>query len=227
MSDAVSIDPLSRLSIVLPVGPGDRAWPPLYQALCEHAPTAELLPVFAENDPQEVPAGALRSPAGRARQQNNGAHAARRTWLWFVHADTHLTPETLPALRTFLERNEPALGWFRLRFAEDSPRALRWAMRANAAGANWRSRRLGLPFGDQGLLIPRLEFDRLEGFDPSLPYGEDHALVWRAKRTGLPLRAIDAALVTSARKYAERGWLRTTFRHLRLTAEQAWHEARR
>lgn len=227
MSDTISIDPLSRVSIVLPVGPGDRAWPPLHAALCEHAAAAELLPVFTEDDPQATPFGALRAPKGRAHQQNAGARAAQREWLWFVHADTRLTPETLAALRAFLERDEPALGWFRLQFDATGPRGLHWAMRANAAGANWRSRRLGLPFGDQGLLIPRLEFDRLEGFDPRLAYGEDHALVWRARRTGLPLREIDAAVVTSARKYAERGWLRTTLRHLQLTAGQAWRESRR
>jgi GT2 family glycosyltransferase len=220
-------DPLSQVSIVLPVGPGDRAWPPLYAALREHAAAAELLPVFTDGDAQPMPADAMRAPAGRAHQQNAGAHAARRTWLWFLHADTRFTPETLPALRAFLARDEPALGWFRLRFDADGPKTLQWAMRANAMGANWRSRRLGLPFGDQGLLIPRLEFDRLDGFDPQLAYGEDHALVWRARRAELPLREIDAALITSARKYAERGWLRTTLRHWRLTADQAWCEMRR
>jgi GT2 family glycosyltransferase len=220
-------DPLSQLSIVLPVGPGDNAWPSLYATLCEHAAAAERLPVFAEGDPQPAPVDALRSPRGRAQQQNAGAHAARRDWLWFVHADTRFTPETLPALRAFLQRGEPALGWFRLRFDHDGPQRLQWAMRANAVGANWRSRRLGLPFGDQGLLIPRREFNRLEGFDPHLAYGEDHALVWRARRAGLPLCEIDAALITSARKYADLGWLRTTLQHLRLTADQVWREARR
>lgn len=220
-------DPLSQVSIVLPVGPGDRAWPPLYAALREHAAAAELLPVFADGDTQPTPGGALHASKGRAHQQNAGARAAQRPWLWFLHADTRLTPETLPALRVFLERGEPALGWFRLRFDTEGPGTLRWAMRANAMGANWRSRRLGLPFGDQGLLLPRPEFERLDGFDPQLAYGEDHALVWRARRAGLPLRAIDAALVTSARKYAERGWLRTTLHHLRLTGDQAWREMRR
>lgn len=220
-------DPLSQVSIVLPVGPGDRAWPPLYAALHEHAAAAELLPVFADDDPQPAPTDALRASKGRAHQQNAGARAARRPWLWFVHADTRFTPETLPALRAFLERNEPALGWFRLCFDAEGPKPLQWAMRANAAGANWRSRRFGLPFGDQGLLIPRSEFDRLDGFDPALAIGEDHALVWRARRAGLPLREIDAALVTSARRYAERGWLRTTLRHWRLTVDQVWREARR
>ena len=220
-------DPLSQVSIVLPVGPGDWSWPPLYAALRERAAAAELLPVFAEGDPQTTPADALHAPRGRAHQQNAGARFARRPWLWFVHADTRLTPETLPALRAFLERREPALGWFRLRFDAEGPVPLQWAMRANAMGANWRSRRLGLPFGDQGLLIPRLEFDRLEGFDPHLAHGEDHALVWRARRAGLPLRGIDADLITSARKYIDRGWLRTTLHHLRLTVDQAWRERRR
>lgn len=220
-------DPLSQVSIVLPVGPGDRSWPPLYAALREHAAAAELLPVFADDDAQPAPIDAMRAPKGRAHQQNAGARAARRRWLWFLHADTRFTPETLPALRAFLERDEPALGWFRLRFDADGPKPLQWAMRANAMGANWRSRRLGLPFGDQGLLIPRSEFERLDGFDPQLAYGEDHALVWQARRAGLPLHEIDAALVTSARKYAERGWLRTTLRHWRLTVDQVWREARR
>ncbi len=220
-------DPLSQVSIVLPVGPGDQSWPPLHAALSAQAAAAELLPVFAEDDLQSTPAVALRSLRGRARQQNTGARAAGREWLWFVHADTRLTPEALPALRTFLQRGEPALGWFRLRFEADGPRRLQWAMRANAAGANVRSRWLGLPFGDQGLVLPRREFDRLGGFDTDLAYGEDHALVWRARRGGLPLRGIDAALVTSPRRYAERGWLRTTLRHLRLTAAQAWRESRR
>lgn len=220
-------DPLSRLSIVMPVGPGDTSWPPLHATLLERADAAELLPVFAEDDPQPVPIGALRSPRGRARQQNAGAYAAQREWLWFVHADTALTPEALPALRHFLATEAPALGWFRLRFADEGPRGLRRRMRWNAAGANWRSRTLGLPFGDQGLVLPRLEFDRLGGFDPARPYGEDHALVWAARRAGLPLRAIDAALITSARRYAECGWAATTLLHMRLTIAQAWQEARR
>jgi GT2 family glycosyltransferase len=221
------IDPLSQLSIVLPVGPGDRAWSPLHALLREQAAAAELLAVFAEGDPQSTPSDALRSAQGRANQQNAGARAARRKWLWFVHADTRFAPDTLPALRAFLQRDESALGWFRLRFDHDGPRPLQWAMRANAIGANWRSRRLGLPFGDQALVIPRSELDRLDGFDVRLACGEDHALVWRARRAGLPLREIDATVITSARKYAERGWLRTTLRHLRLTADQARREMQR
>ncbi|WP_345293784.1 glycosyltransferase family 2 protein [Luteimonas vadosa] len=216
-------DPLARMSIVVPVGPGDTTWPPLLAALRRDAPGAQLIPVFAEGDPQQSPADALRAPAGRARQQNAGASAATRDWLWFVHADTRLAPDALPALRDWLAQAPAALGWFRLRFADDGPPAMRW----NARGANWRARVLGLPFGDQGLLLPRAAFLALGGFNPALDSGEDHALVWAARRAGLPLRAIDADLLTSARKYAMHGWLPTTLHHLRLTVAQAWREARR
>ena len=61
------------------------------------------------------------------------------------------------------------------------------------------------------------------GFDAQLRAGEDHALVWRARHDGLPLRRLAAPLYTSARKYAEHGWFRTTAWHLSAT----WRQARR
>ena len=168
-----------------------------------------------------MPADALHAPRGRAAQQNAGAAATQRPWLWFLHADSRPDEATFAALRDFIARDEAALGWFRLRFDDTQIPALR----LNAAGANWRSRRLGLPFGDQGLVLPRAMFERLGGFDPSWPYGEDLALVRRARRAGLPLRELPATLTTSARKYAERGWWRTTARHLWLTAALMRREA--
>ncbi len=216
-------DALTRVSIVLPVGPDDRAWPPLLSALLTQASAAEILPVFAQHDVQIAPERTLRSAAGRAIQQNTGAEHATREWLWFLHADTQLGIHTLSALRAFVERETSALGWFRLRFADDGPSTMQW----NAAGANWRARRLGLPFGDQGLLLSRRDFMRIGCFDTTLRSGEDHALVWRARRAQIPLREIDAELITSARRYADHGWLRTTARHLRMTATQAWQASRR
>lgn len=220
-------DPLLALAIVLPVGPHDRAWPPLHTILRAHAGAAQSRWVFAEGDPQDTPADALRAPRGRGAQQNAGAAATQRPWLWFLHADSRPDEATFAALRDFVARDEAALGWFRLRFDDTQFPALRRRLRLNAAGANWRSRRLGMPFGDQGLVLPRAAFERLGGFDPHRPYGEDLALVRRARRTGLPLHELPATLTTSARKYAERGWWRTTARHLWLTAALAHREASR
>lgn len=217
----------NALSIVIPVGPGDTAWQGLLPELAR-VDASEIALVFPGESPVDpLPLTDKRlllsiAPIGRASQQNAGAAATIAPWLWFLHADSRFAPETLPRLQAFLARNEPVLGYFDLRFQDDGPR---WTQ-LNALGARFRSRWLGLPFGDQGLLIPRRVFEALGGFDASVPSGEDHALVWRAKRSGIPVRPVGAPLVTSARKYAQQGWWRTTTHHLHLTCQQAWDFSR-
>lgn len=212
--------------MIVPIGPGDNAWHGLLADLAAMTPPPEILLVFAQGDTQidDAPGGtvALGTQPGRAHQLNAGIDTARGNWLWLLHADSRLHDDTLPALRRWMTDAPRVLGWFRLAFNDDGP----WLMRVNAFGANLRARWLGLPFGDQGFLVHRDDAHRLGPFDPALPYGEDHAWVWRARRNGLPLRAVGGTLDTSARKYAEHGWGRTTWRHLRLTWQQAWQERR-
>lgn len=225
---------LEDLAVVVPIGPGERAWRDLLGELTGLPPGARI--VLVATAPEDLPdagdaatAGLVAELAtlvaarGRAVQQNAGARVAGRPWLWFLHADSRLAPTTLAALAATMRRAPAGLGYFDLRFAADGP----VAVHLNVLGVMLRSRVLGLPFGDQGFFLPAAIFARLGGFDPSLSYGEDHALVWAARRAGVPLVAARAPLYTSARKYAEHGWLRTTARHVRLTAVQAWHEARR
>jgi hypothetical protein len=225
---------LGELAVVVPIGPGEHAWRGLLAQLGALPPAARVVVVAtsdadlpAPDDPAVRGLGAelvrVTAPRGRAFQQNAGARAAGRRWLWFLHADSRLAAATLPALATMLTRMPTGLGYFDLRFSGDGP----VAVHLNALGVFVRSRWLGLPFGDQGFFLARADFERLGGFDPTLPYGEDHALVWAARRAGIALVAARAPLYTSARKYAERGWLRTTARHVRLTAAQAWREVRR
>jgi hypothetical protein len=236
-SEPLVDDPLHKAAIVIPIGPGDRAWRPLRECLSEHAGASERHWVFAEHDPQYatmrvgnadvacIDERIHQAPVGRAMQQNHGAAAAHRPWLWFLHADSRPNADVFAAMRGFIASDEAALGWYRLGFdARDTP-TLRRRMRLNALGANWRSRCLGLPFGDQGLVLPRPVFGDLGGFDTQLAYGEDFALVWRARRAGVRLCELPATLETSARKYAEHGWLRITARHLRATVALAWREA--
>lgn len=217
----------AALSIVIPIGPGDVAWHGLVEQLSQLASRPQVLLVFAHGDAQsiEVPdhCVALSAPAGRARQLNAGVSAADGEWLWLLHADSRLLPDTWPALRAYLADAPRAIGWFRLAFSGDGP----GPMALNALGANLRARWLGLPFGDQGFVLHRHDAARLGPFDSTLAYGEDHAMIWQARRIGLALRRIDGTLATSARKYAEQGWLRTTLRHVRLTALQARQESRR
>ncbi len=224
---------LRELAVVVPIGPGDGAWRALLPQLAVLPPEARVVLVAAAD--RELPARGdpscatlradlrlLTAPCGRASQQNAGAREAERRFLWFVHADSRLHARTLTALARSLERHPDALGYFDLRF-DDGP----LVVGLNAIGVLIRSRWLGLPFGDQGLFLSRANFERLGGFDVTLDRGEDHALVWGASRAGIALVAARAPIYTSAREYAERGWLRTTARHVWLTAAQVWRESRR
>ncbi|MEO7252113.1 MAG: glycosyltransferase [Arenimonas sp.] len=219
--------PIGNVSIVIPIGTGDSAWRGLVDQLLQLVPRPQILLVFAADDAQSLDAPAhctaLSAPLGRAHQLNAGIAAADGTWLWLLHADSRLLPDTWPALREYLGDAPRALGWFQLAFAADGP----WPMSLNASGANLRARWLGLPFGDQGFVVHRDDAARLGPFDPSLSSGEDHAWIWRARRIGLPLQRVKGTVTTSARKYAEHGWLRTTLQHLRMTASQARQESQR
>jgi len=211
------------LSVLVPAGPGDRAWIHLWPELPVGDEVERLL-VIPEGEPCEQPPESthvVKAPAGRARQLNAGLKAARGSTVWILHADSRLTPETVAAALAFARAGTQALGWFALGFFDGPPQ-----MRLNAIGANLRSRFFGMPFGDQGLIAPRRVFVDLGGFDESIACGEDHAFVWAARRAGVPLRRLPGRVYTSARRYVEQGWWRTTRQHLALTWQQRRQFAR-
>lgn len=219
------------LSVIVPLAAGETEAATLLEQLADLPTGSEVIVVRTEEKTGARPANwptiltyrEYTNAAGRARQLNLGARVARGHWLWFLHADSRLLEPTLPALQRFISGSEEALGWFDLRFRRDGPRLVA----LNAIGANLRAHWLGMPFGDQGLVLPKTRFEAIGGFDEDAAYGEDHLLVWAARRAGLPLRPVGAALQTSARKYTRHGWLATTLRHWRLTVAQAWPEWRR
>jgi hypothetical protein len=70
---------------------------------------------------------------------------------------------------------------------------------------------LGLPYGDQGLLIARSLYDSVGGYAP-LPLMEDVDLIRRLGRHRLAPIAANA--VSSARRYRREGYLRRPLRNL-------------
>ena len=214
------------LAIVIPAGPGDNAWHGLLPQLgAVHAQEIALvLPISEPETSAALPGNVtvVISAVGRARQLNAGAAATSADWLWFVHADSRVMAATVHALHRFVATDPSAIGYFDLRFLGDGPRLTV----LNTIGVHVRSRWLGLPFGDQGLLMPRRVFEALGGFDDRQRGGEDHAMVWSARKLGVPLQALRAPIYTSARKYAQRGWWAATRQHLLLTCAQAWRFSR-
>lgn len=147
-------------------------------------------------------------PPGRGRQLAAGAAASRGDWLLFLHADTVLERGWSEAVRRFVAdpANAGRAGHFRLALDDPSP-----AARRIERLAAWRCRALGLPYGDQGLLIGRGFHDALGGFRP-LPLMEDVELVRRIGRRNLV--ALDARAVTSAARYRRDGWWLRPLRNL-------------
>jgi hypothetical protein len=75
----------------------------------------------------------------------------------------------------------------------------------------WRCRRLGLPYGDQGLLISRALYDAVGGYRP-LPLMEDVDLVRRLGRARLA--PLPVAMRTSGARWEREGWWRRSARNL-------------
>lgn len=151
----------------------------------------------------------------RASSMNHAASVARGRHLWFVHADTTLSADAVPQLLLRLQEQRAAVRYFDLRFDGGA------LMRLTERGVSFRSRVIGLPFGDQALCLPAATFRALGGYDETAAHGEDHQLVRDARRAGLAVQPVGATITTSARKYRDKGWFRTTFMHLRLTLLQS------
>lgn len=138
-------------------------------------------------------------PATRGGQLRSGVERARGRWLLVLHADTWLEPGWAAAVGEHLQNGQGACAYFRLAFRA------RGLMPAWVAGwANLRSYLFGLPFGDQGLLVPRPAYDLAGGY-PDQPLMEDVALIRALPR---PIVALRARAFTGAERYQQSGWLR-------------------
>jgi rSAM/selenodomain-associated transferase 2 len=152
-------------------------------------------------------------PAGRARQLNAGAAAARGEWLLFLHADGRMPPAARRALlAAVVEEPVPEVAVFR--FAIDLPPPWKGFIELGQA---LRERLYHLPYGDQGLLLRRELFEAVGGY-PDIPIMEDVALIRGMRRRKAGIRRLPAALVTSGRRYRERGVLRTWLANVVLIA---------
>ncbi len=217
-----------QVSIIIPIAPAETQWRNLLVCFVDLPWNSEILLIGATSAPDDFRnftndlgiQHAIRwvdSDPGRARQLNTGSKFATGRFLWFLHADSMLTPQAIEALDQALTHRPNTLHYFRLKFHDDGPRP----MVLNAAGVWFRSHWLGMPFGDQGFCIEQSTFEKLGGFDETAPYGEDHLFVWTARQNGIRLNGIREPIRTSARKYQEHGWWRTTCRHVILTYRQA------
>lgn len=151
------------------------------------------------------------SERGRGTQLAAGATQARFPWLLFLHADTVLEEGWMGDAQRFIEavetgRRRTAAAAFR--FAVDDDRVV---ARVLERAVGLRCGLLSLPYGDQGLIIPRQLYEEVGGFRP-LPLMEDVDLVTRLGRRRLCILASKA--ITSSERYRRDGYLKRSARNL-------------
>ena len=144
----------------------------------------------------------IRSHTGRAKQMNLGAQTATGELLYFLHADTfppkHFDKYILEALRQGY-----TAGCFRMRF-DTNNRFLSffaWLSRINHTLCRG---------GDQSLFITKEAFENTGGFNEDYMIYEDSEFIRRLYKT-MKFRILPHSVITSARKYRQKGWLKVQF----------------
>jgi rSAM/selenodomain-associated transferase 2 len=153
----------------------------------------------------------LTSPRGRARQMNVGAAAAQGEVLLFLHADTALPADAEKAIERALASGA-RWGRFDVRI---SGRSAMFPL--IAALMNARSRLTGIATGDQAIWVEGRLFHQLGGY-AELPLMEDIEFS-RRLRAVCPPACLREQVLTSGRRWDERGVWRTIFLMWRLR----WH----
>ena len=206
----------ARISIIIPTLNAHTTLPHCLEALIEGLGEGLIRELIVSDGGSEdatrqiadaAGANVLNGAASRGAQLRRGAAAAQGEWLLFLHADTVLGAGWAKVVAAHI-RDQTSPAWFRLEF--DARGFGAWFV---AGWANIRAGVLGLPYGDQGLLVSRDDYDAAGGY-PDQPLMEDVALV-RALGvlTGLPVVAR-----TNAARYLRDGWIRRGGRNLWMLA---------
>lgn len=142
----------------------------------------------------------LDSPAGRARQMNTGVACAKAPALLFLHADTELPADALPALRDLLAQAQDVPVWGR--FDVDVKGRSPW-LPMIAFMINLRSRFSGISTGDQALFVTKMLFQAVGGF-PDQPLMEDVEISRRLRKVHPP-HNLTLKVKTSGRRWDANG----------------------
>ena len=204
----------NRMSVIVPTRRDTAELKPMLDALkAQLWPGDEIILSTCDRSPQsEFPAGddlpirLVRSAAGRGIQLNRGAHEAQGNLFWFLHDDS-LPPDQFGYfIRQISQAPDYSLGCFLLGYAPSSP-----GMDLIAHWANFRTRRLGFPYGDQGLFCRSEVFRQLGGYRRRFIM-EDVDFVRRSQQIG-KLLVVPETLHTSPRRYLSKGILRASLKN--------------
>jgi hypothetical protein len=141
----------------------------------------------------------LRAPRGRGTQLRHAAAHARGRWLWSLHADADLGPTTLARVLHHARRGSHPWAFARTRIDLPGP-----FYRLLEALTEVRARWLGLPYGDQAVLLSRALYDQVGGY-ADVPLMEDVLLAQRLRRRHRPALLRGATVAVDGRRWRRLG----------------------
>lgn len=141
----------------------------------------------------------IRETSYRSNQMNTAYNYAKGDYIWFVHADCIVHENSVLAI----ESSEADIGCFKLKF--DCEKLM---LKIIAYNSNKRVRKRNIAFGDQGIFIKKEIFSQLHGYKP-IPLMEDYDLSIRVSEMGIKIRQINLPIITSARRFLDKGIYKT------------------
>lgn len=144
----------------------------------------------------------LSSKRGRALQMNLGARQAKANVLYFLHADT-FPPKNFDKILLSSLKKGCSAGCFRMQFDSKNPilRFFAWLSRINHTLCRG---------GDQSLFVTSEIFKKSGGFNETYRIYEDSEFIRRLYKT-TNFKVLPEKVITSARKYRQKGWLKVQF----------------
>jgi rSAM/selenodomain-associated transferase 2 len=159
---------------------------------------------------EELGCRVVNGPRSRGGQLRLGGAQAQGDVVLLLHADTWLPPHAGRAALECLRNDGVVAGGFWKAFRDPHP--LMRGSRLRCGLRFWLGRRL---MGDQAIFIRRDVLEQIGGV-PDMPLMEEFELCRRLRTVGR-LALADATVTTSARRFRQRGVLRTYWRMASVT----------
>lgn len=141
-------------------------------------------------------------PKGRANQMNYGSKESKGDILFFLHCDSKIEEDVILKIQDEIDKG-CKVGCLKVKFDSE----MRW-MKICGYMSNLRVKLRKIAFGDQGIFIIKELFGEMGGM-PNLPIMEDLELSLRLKRNKYYFKQIDSFIITSSRRFLDKGIFKT------------------